>query len=472
MKNNKIVKNIITVAISNSTSIISGVIVGFCIPKILSVQDYGLYKTFTLYTTYLGFFSLGIIDGIVLDYGNFDYEKINKRKFRSFFKWYCLVHLLGLCCLTLLSIFSADKEMRFILFALGIDMVCVNITGYFQQISQFTRRFKEFSSRKIIQSLSNIITVVILWGLSYRGNAIGYQSYVTAVVLINIILTLWYVVSYQDIVFGESVALLGTANELIHLVKIGFPLLFANLCATLILALDRQFISVLFDKSTYAIYAFAYNMLSLVTTATSAIAVVLYPYLKRATKQEMLAHYPRLLAIMLVGVFFSNAIYFPLDRFVRWFLPKYVSSLAIFRIIFPGLAISSSITVIMHNYYKALGDNFLYFLKSIIVLIISAITNWIAYKCFGTTASISIASIITMFFWYIIVDIHFEKKYQINNRKNFFYLLLMVTSFYIFSGVGSLWLGFLGYAFLFTSVTAAFFYKDLCHIIQIRRNKC
>lgn len=83
---NKTLKSIIGVALSNCTTIVSGLVVGFLIPKILSIEDYGMYKTFSLYTTYIGFFSMGIIDGIVLDYGGKDYGQLKRSKFRSFFQ--------------------------------------------------------------------------------------------------------------------------------------------------------------------------------------------------------------------------------------------------------------------------------------------------------------------------------------------------------------------------------------------------
>lgn len=104
-------------------------------------------------------------------------------------------------------------------------------------------------------------------------------------------------------------------------------------------------------------------------------------------------------------------------------------------------------------------------------MIISAVANWIAYKCFGTTASISIASIITMIFWYVIVEVHLEKNYAVNCAQSTLYLILMMALFYMFSGIENFWLGFLGYAFSFTSVTVAIFHKDLSKIIQEKRNK-
>lgn len=458
----KTITSIIGVALSNCTTILSGIVIGFLIPKILSVDGYGLYKTFTLYTTYIGFFSLGIIDGIVLDYGGCNFEQLNKEKFRSFFKWYMLVHFVGLAVLVISSLFMQSNDFRFITLLLGIDMVAVNVTGYYQQISQFTQRFREYSIRKVLQSVSNIIIVLLMFGYYYiRQSEIGYQVYVIALVTVNVLLTLWYVYTYQSITFGKSERMQDTQKEIAHLIKIGFPLLFANLCATLILTLDRQFVNVLFDTATYAVYAFAYNMLSLVTVATSAVATVLYPTLKRSTKESMAENYPQLIAIMLLLVFAANIVYFPLCGFVKWFLPKYNDSLIIFRIIFPGLAISSAVTVVMHNYYKVLGENLLYFFKSLVVLGISAIANGIAYAAFGTTASISVASIITMIIWYIFIEQYFVKTIGYHRQKNLSYLLIMLAVFYSVSAVPNSIVGFFVYGIAFTAVTLMMYRKTI-----------
>lgn len=470
-KSGKTIKNIISVTLSNCSTILSGIVVGFLIPKILSVYGYGMYKTFTLYTTYIGFFSLGIIDGIVLDYGGYNYDQLNQERFRSFFKWYLAVHLVGFFFLVATSIFVENPEIKFIIIFLGLDMIAINITGYYQQISQFTQRFREYSVRKILQSLSNILIVLCLFAIYRCGNAVGYHVYIIAIVLVNCILTLWYVFTYRQITFGKSLAMRETKAELLHLIKIGFPLLFANLCATLILTLDRQFVNIFFDTATYAVYAFAYNMLSLVTVATSAIALVLYPTLKRTTQETMAKKYPQLVAIMLLSVFAANALYFPLSWFVQWFLPKYESSLHIFRIIFPGLSISSAITVVMHNYYKVLGENFRYFVKSIVVLIISAIANWIAYVVFHTTESISIASIITMIIWYLVIEQYFVGNLKYNRWKNFIYLLIMMAAFYIVTSIAVWWVGLIIYVILFMIITMLFFHDLLTMAVETLKKK-
>lgn len=450
---NKKIKSIIEVTLSNILSIISGVLVGLLLPKILSVEDYGLYKTFTLYATYAGFLSLGIIDGIVLRHGGDEYQDLNRSLFRSYFRVYFLVNSFFSLFMILISVFLEDTRFSFIGLMLSLYVIAINISGYFQQLSQITQRFKEYSLRKIIISVLNVVIV----GLLFLGRGIGiepsYRLFLIYFILIQYMLTTWYVYTYRDVVFGESLKLRSVLKDVLCLIKTGFPLLFANICSTLILTLDRQFVSALFDTETYAVYAFAYNMLSLVTVAMSAVSTVLYPTLKRTTPDTMKKNYASLVGILSIIVFAAISIYYPLCVFVEWFLPKYSASLIIFRIVFPGLALSSSITVVMHNYYKTLGKNHIYFIKSIVVLVVSGVANAVAYLIFKSTSAISIASIITMLFWYLYIEQYFVKVYSYNRTKNLLYIVVMMLLFYAVSFIPNYYLAFVVYLVLFFLVT-------------------
>lgn len=453
MKKQGFVKSIFGVAISNVITIIGGIIVGLVLPKVLPVEDYGWYKTFTLYTAYIGFVSLGIIDGIVLKYGGKDYEEINRPLFRSFFSWYSLVHF-AFCILAFIgAVFIKDANYKFILVSLGIYTIISNYSGYFQQISQITQRFREYTTRKIISSVLKIFNVGVLFVWAALGFPPTYKVFLVVFISTELLVTAWYVYTYRDIAFGDKLSLSDTRKEIFQLSITGFPLLFAHLCASLILSLDRQCVSILFDTSTYAKYAFAYNMLSLVTVATSAVSTVLYPTLKRTTPETMKKNYGALITMISIIVFGAIVSYYPLCLFIEWFLPQYSESLPIFRIVFPGLALSSSVTVVMHNYYKAEGKNLVYFKKCILVLAVSAAANAIAYWMFRTTASISIASIITMVIWFLYCDIYFVKKYEVNQNKNYIFISTMMILFYACSAISNYYLGLSIYLVLFITVT-------------------
>ena len=63
-----IVKNSVRVALSNLMIVFSGIVSGLVLPKILGVTDYGCYKIFNLYTTYVVFLDFGITNEYDLDF--------------------------------------------------------------------------------------------------------------------------------------------------------------------------------------------------------------------------------------------------------------------------------------------------------------------------------------------------------------------------------------------------------------------
>lgn len=457
INNKKTIKNIVLVTISNIFNIIAGILVGFLVPKILDIQDYGFYKTFTLYVGYVGLASLGIIDGIVLKYGGTDYSLLNREKFRSYFIWYLIIHSFITLLFLLISLFFIKGEYKVIFIFFGIDIICSNFTGYYQYISQITLRFKELSFRNIVKSTLTILGVLLLFLIHHLNpNLVNYRLYVIIILICNYILTLWYFITYKDISIGKHESIKKTFPEIVSFIKNGFPLSISLLCASLILTIDRQFVNLVYDTESYAIYAFAYNMLSLVTVATSAISTVIYPILKRTDEKSLKANYSKLIAIDASFVSLCLSAYFLLCGFINWFLPKYIESLPIFRVIFPGLVISSTITVVMHNYYKTLGKSAYYFLFSVIALLISIFANVIAYYTFGTMISISIASVITIFIWYIIVQIYLSKEYQLPYKKNTLFILLCISGFYLISELKNWIVGFFSFFLLIAFLVFVF----------------
>ncbi len=470
MQNNKIkemLSNIIRVMFSNILSVISGIIVGIILPKILTVTDYGNYKTFNLYVAYLGLFTLGITDGIVLDYGGKNYDELNKPFFRTVFKLFFIIELLCSFLIMASAIFFFNGNARYIAISVGLVLLAQNVSNYFQQLSQITQRFKEYSNRNVIKSVFTILSVFILMLLKKMNAIYDYRIYIIMILLIQYILMFWYIHTYRNIVFGESQGYSGSLQIIKRFAVTGFPLLFANLCSTLILTIDRQFVNILFTTEIYAVYAFAYNMLALVTVATSAMSVVIYPMLKRTNERTLSQNYSLMISMILMFVYCALCSYFPLNSFVKWFLPKYIDSLIIFRIIFPGLSISTAITVIMHNYYKTIGESKLFFKKSVIVLIISGLANLFAYLLFKNTVAISVASIITMIFWYVFTEYTLSIKLQIKTCRNLIYMILMMLTFYLISCLTNEWLGLVIYIVAFFLISLCMYRSSLISIKEI-----
>lgn len=470
-KTGKTIRDILKVSLSNILKLLSGVLVGFLLPKIIGVTDYGYYKTFTLYAAYVGLLHFGFIDGIYLKFGGKNYEELEKESFRLYSKFLFIIEFFVVLLSSVAFLLTLNGELRFIFLCLAVYCLITNIIGYYQVISQITSRFNELSLRNIFQSILIALSVIALWIIHvFYDEPISYRVYTIVYLVVNLVLSIWYIFTYRGITFGKSAKFSVNSKQVFSFFVLGLPLLVSNLCSSLILAIDRQFVNILFEVETYAVYAFAYNMLALITTALSAISTVLYPSLKKADSKSLKNNYPYLVGGILIIVFLFLIFYFPLMWFVPWFLPNYAESLPIFRVILPGLAISSAVTIVMHNYYKTEGKELLFFAKSLVVLSLSIVANLCAYYFFKTTISISIASIIVMTIWYFLVEVYFIRRYKINWIKNSLYLVFMSSSFYLITWWNNWWASMLIYLAILI-LASIIFYKNELQKFFLKKNK-
>lgn len=365
------------------------------------------------------------------------------------------------------SVFFLKSDEKIIFIMIGLMFIPNNLTGYFQQISQATQRFTEYTIRNVVKSVGNIIILVILFVMYKNNYQVTYIHYILLFILINYFLFGWYIFTYKDIVFGEYSKVNKKKKEIISFIKIGFPLMISNLCATLILTIDRQFVSILFPINDYAQYAFAYNLLALVTMGISAISIVLFPMLKQEKIEDLSEKYDKYISMIILLVGTMLILYFPLKMIINIIIPKYNESLIFFKIIFPSLISSSALTAIMHNYYKSIGENVLFFRKSIIILVISIIANIIAYFLSKSMIGFSVATIIVTLIWYIYTEQTLVKKMSVKWKKNLIYQILIMFIFYLLTGiVNNTLISMSLYIIIFILISYIFQKKNLKNILN------
>lgn len=434
--NSNSIKDIFKVLSSNLMIVISGIISGFILPKILGVTDYGYYKIFNLYITYVVFFDLGISNGLYLKYGGYYLSDLPLKKFREFFSLFLKFQILSAVVIISTSILFFDGDYKFIFPMVAIYMVFNNIATYFEKVSIMTGDFDAAVRRNILKSILTFFIILILsLVVKILPNINKYQLYTILFVSLYALLAIQYSITYKQLIIGDRSDFKSVSKEIIVLIKTGFILLMADMIASLILTLDRQFVSMLFDIDTYSLYSFAYSMLRIVVIAVSAVASVLYPSLKRMSKEKMIKSYDYSLSIIEIISFACLLAYYPLCEIVRIFLPNYVDSLDVFRILFPSISINSIISMIMVNHYKVLGYQKKYFLITIEILILAFVSNIVAYGVSKDPIGFAIASVITMMIWYIISDVKLRKIYNAKSYKQLVYVVVNMVIFYTSSWI-------------------------------------
>lgn len=268
-------------------------------------------------------------------------------------------------------------------------------------LSQITGRFQELSRFTGLQSLLGALAVVILW-VTRGCTGDDTRLYLLLYTAANTVTLVTYLFRWREMFLGVASSWQEQKKSVRQLIRTGTPLMLANLSILLILSADRQFVSLLFDSGVFAVYAFAYNIVTMITMVISAISTVLFPTMMRMDKKQLLSSWPRLSLGVPLLVFGCMLIYYPLIPFIRWFLPAYTQAMNTLRIIFPGLAVSSVITIVIHNYDKTLGLSDRFCLQAVMTLALSVGANALAYIAIGSTNAISGASVLVLWMWYLL----------------------------------------------------------------------
>lgn len=470
MIENSFKKNLVSVALSRIISLLSGIAVVLLLPKVLSVQDYGYLKIFTLYAVYTALLHFGFVDGILLKIAGKEYTELDHEEMRTYTHFFMTLESFVVLLMIITGVFFLSGEYLFILLMLALDMLFVNITTYYQFVSQATQRFAEYSKKSVIVSIAKFAFIGLLF-IDYliSGVNISYRIYLIGIVILDFLMMLWYIWIYRDITFGTAQKIYLLKREIVNIFKIGIVLTVAYQTSHLVLALDRQFVSVLFSTEEYAIYSFAYNIVSMISTMVSSLSVVLLPMLKKAGKQYAVDHYKSSLSIVSILLGLSLLAYFPAQIFIGWFLPEYIDSMQYIAIILPSILLSSGISVVMFTIDKVMGTILAFFKNSVIVLVVGFFSNLFAYMIFETRFSISCASLFTMIVWYLIESSHLKKHTGVAVYKEFMYIMLLAIGFLsIVFLISPIWLSTVLYTAFVLVVTMIFYGKYLLNSINTK----
>ncbi len=472
-KNTNVLKNIVHVAFSQGISLVASIVTSILLPKILNVNSYGLFRIFTLYLGYTSLLHFGFVDGVLLRFAGSDYESLQEQKMRTYSRFYIATQLIIGTAVCLGGLLITNSDYRFILLMLGIDLVAINLTSYYQFLSQATKRFREYALKNLSLSIFKTVFVLILFVLHIALHLqISYRFYLIFLVMADCLMLFWYLLIYSNLTFGKRHPFSYEKQALFDLFKTGIVLTVAYQVSHLIHMLDRQFVSTLYPIETYAMYAFSYNLVTLISTMVSSIAIVMFPMLKKSGKEAIKKNYNTILSGVCAIIGFALVLYYPLVAFIGWFLPEYVGSAAYLKIVLPCILYTGAISVVMFTFVKILNENLRFFKNSLLILGLGFLLNCGAQYFFATPEAISYASLITMAIWFILEGNHLKKLLNLSFGREFFYVLCVTAEFLVIVNlISQPLLGMICYSVAFVGTTLLCFPDFPKKILSFVKNK-
>ena len=99
------------------------------VPKMIPDIQYANWQVYSLYISYVGICHLGLLDGIVLRYSQYDYDELEKERIRSQFVFLLIL----LSCFSIISLLTGEVFLKGASFAtlimVAIGLITRNVKG-------------------------------------------------------------------------------------------------------------------------------------------------------------------------------------------------------------------------------------------------------------------------------------------------------------------------------------------------------
>ena len=430
---------------SNLLSVLIGAIMVLIVPKLVGVEAYGYYQLYIFYINYVGVSFIGWCDGIYLREGGKYYNDIDKPLYSAQFRMLGLFEIFIYSLLFAVFMFIVtDGNKQYVIGCTCVVAVGMCLRWFITFILQATARIKEYAIVTISERIIVIILVLLLMAAGYRQFHLIILSDVVAK-FISLFIGMYYC---RDIVFSKAIPFRTALPEVKENMSAGIKLMLASLCSMLIIGVVRFGIENHWDISTFGKVSLTLSISNMVMTAINAIAVVMYPTLRR-TGEDSLPKIYSIMRIILMGVIFGGIIfYYPAYKILSLWLPQYAESLRYAAILLPMCAYESKMSMLVNTYYKTLRLENLLMKCNIAALTLSVVCTLVSIMLLNSVTAAIISILIVLIFRCILSEVILSTKISVNVVKDIFIELVMTVAFILCNW----YLGFIGmviYAFCY-----------------------
>ncbi|MCL0037049.1 lipopolysaccharide biosynthesis protein [Dehalococcoidia bacterium] len=370
------------------------------IPKYLSIEDFGYWQLFVLYASYVGMLHLGFVDGILVRWAGKELDQVGN-EIKTALRFLLLEQLIVIIPLGLLLYILLQPPFQ----SLGLIILAYafvyNLTFFFIFTAQAVKKFKLLTTVNVGRGMAFLILIILLFASGFLNYQYVILASLTALLLALFALAFWF----RQYLWGKMPSLSSLWAYGRENINVGIFVLLGNFVVVLFLTIDRLMVSSFFPIEQFAIYGFALTVAMIAYTFVQAISQVFFPYLSGVVPELRTRAYQLGKPAIILAWAAILTIYFPLTRLIEFYLPHYVASLPIMRILLCTVGFGSLIQILHVNYYKAYRRQRQYFLWGIMALALSAMLNLLAIKVFGTLESVAIATLISFGIWYTINEL-------------------------------------------------------------------
>jgi len=432
-----IFKNLVYSISANLLSLLVSIILVLILPNLLGETAYGYLQLYLFYTTYVGFFHLGWIDGIYLRIGGKEYGQLEGQLYATQFIVLMIFELIvGVMIVVFANVFVPDVNRLHVIVLTCICMVIYIAKNYTTYILQATNRIKPYAIVTLIEKIIFAVIIIAAW-VFRLGN---YELIAIGDILGKLISTMVSLKYCKEILFCRMGNWKRTFQEIWINLSVGCKLLLANVAALLVNGIVRFAIERFWSIEVFGKVSLSMSLSNMLMVFISAISVVVFPMLKRMDEDKLGETYELIRNFLMIILLAALVFYYPAKHILTLFLPTYAESLKYMALMFPVCIFDSKISLLVNTYLKALRKEKTILIINISVVIVSMISTYFTVYIMHSLEMAVVSIVILMALQCAIAELYLSKYLGIDVIVDMVMECILVTIFILASWFIDSWI--------------------------------
>lgn len=318
-------KNTLYASTAHTLSLLVSVSLSMLLPRFISMEDYGYWQLFILYSSYIGALHFGYCDGIYLKYGGANFDSIDKKLLAPQFRAYVLLQLLFSFILIVCGVvFSNSHEKTLIFILLGIYSFIANISTLMAFVLTATNRILQYSLSVVY---SKLLLFVFLLAIIFLPVQFSYWTIIAAYVLTFIVGLVYLFPLFKEFFIGSYSIHIRHLKTIYPFVASGFVLMFSNIIGNFVMGSGRMIVEYFWNIEAFAKLSFAISISMFLLAFISQVSMILFPLLRNMNKESTVFVLKGGSFLIGYGMMICYIFFIPICFFVNYWIPSYVDSL-------------------------------------------------------------------------------------------------------------------------------------------------
>jgi O-antigen/teichoic acid export membrane protein len=389
----RIARDLAVLVIGSFLAAVFGALAVFVVPRLTSVEDFGYWRMFVLYASYVGFFHLGFGEGALLSWAGKSLEDV-RREVRPSLTFLIGQHLLLLLPIGLVAAILLPPRIRFVAVAVLVFAPLLNTVFVLQCALQAARQFVPVAIAVSVPA-GVFLALSSLAALRARPDhrVLICCYFVGWAIVLGI---MWAKVDPLRFASASSAWTIGK-----RYIAIGWPITLANAAFGLVQSSDRLVLSSAVSIYDFAQYNLAASTMMVPVTLIAAIARVFFPHLAATDRKEHPEVYGQVSGLIVMAWSLLLPYYFGVDLFVRRFLPKYSGILPVAGILLLGALFFAVIQILHGSVFNLYGKQKHFLLYSILAVGISLGLVSMAILVFRSLRLVAAMQVVVVGAWWL-----------------------------------------------------------------------